>query len=453
VKPTKSKTLLVGVVYFLILLGIAVWVRDIPLQFADMPLLDITPKLIIQMSSMGDPGTFANAAIDMAEYGWISQKHDWVFNLWPPGFVILEALIIKVFGINVPLVLALQVIAAALFAFVLMLLYAVLRERISSRLAILLPLAIFLFPVSRAFLLEPVGITLGESFAIGFFLSGVLLSLHSVQSGLLRYAVGAGFCLALSAYFRSQFEFFIIVLTGIGILYILLMWLVRFQMFAGVNRLQFTKRLLIILLVAHVCMAPWRMYHWIYHNSPQWLNAGSYAFSNYVKTTDQLRANQGGFVVDGGGNLPCLINADICGDTHNAKQVTIKIFLEHPVEWYAVKVKLMRDYWFSSVTNWVNLVHDATLMELTVNLILLATLISAVFLQLTRRVRNQELGLMLLWVNISLVISFVVIFTLIHLEVRYFYFLKILGFFMFMVLASLYWRTSSLLVSSVETDR
>ena len=44
------------------------------------------------------PTYFATAAIDIAENGWISSYNDWIFNLWPPGFVLLEASIIKVAG-------------------------------------------------------------------------------------------------------------------------------------------------------------------------------------------------------------------------------------------------------------------------------------------------------------------------------------------------------------------
>ena len=132
-------------------------------------------QLIKASTEMGDPGSFATAAIDIAENGWISNSNKWIFDLWPPGFILLEAFILKLLGSDAPVVLILQILAAALFSVVLLLLYDFLIETFNSKIAFLLPLAIFAFPVSRVFLLQPTGVTLGESFSIGFFLISILL--------------------------------------------------------------------------------------------------------------------------------------------------------------------------------------------------------------------------------------------------------------------------------------
>lgn len=171
-KPIKHESLWVGIIYFLILLGIALWVRDITNQLDTFN----TIQQLIKTSQLGDPIYSATAAMDIAEKGWISTANEWIINLWPPGFILLEALIIKLLGADAPVILVLQVFAAVLFSIVLVLLFNLLREYAIKQVAFILPLLIFAFPVSRVFLLEPTGISLGESFAIGFFLG--LFFLH-----------------------------------------------------------------------------------------------------------------------------------------------------------------------------------------------------------------------------------------------------------------------------------
>lgn len=163
----KYKSLWAGVIYFLILLGIALWVRDIPNQ---PDAFNATLQQLIKTSAgMGDPGSFATAAIDIAENGWISSSNKWILHLWPPGFILLGAFNVKVLGPEAPVVFVLQLLAAGLFSVMLVLFYDLLRDCVNSSIAFLLPLLIFTFPVSRIFLLQPIGITLGESFSIGFF--------------------------------------------------------------------------------------------------------------------------------------------------------------------------------------------------------------------------------------------------------------------------------------------
>ena len=151
-KLLKHKSLWVGAVYFLTLLGIALWVRDIPNQ---PDVFNTTLQQLINTSAaMGDPASFATAAIDVAENGWISRVNSWIFTLWPPGFILLEALILKVLGPEAPVLLVLQILAAVLFSIVLTLLHNSLSESLKSKAVFILPLLIFAFPVSRVFLLQ-----------------------------------------------------------------------------------------------------------------------------------------------------------------------------------------------------------------------------------------------------------------------------------------------------------
>lgn len=437
-KPLKFESLWVGLLYCFALLCLALWVRDIPHQYA---VFSTTVEDIIRTSRMGDPKYFATAAMDIAKNGWISSNNDWVFNLWPPGFILLEALIIKTLGIDAPVILVLQILTTGLFSIVLTLLYKLLRENVDWRVSFLLPLTIFVFPVSRVFLLQPEGISLGESFAIGFFLIGILLALRSVQWGNLRYAAYAGIFFALAAYFRSQFEIILLAMTACGVMLAIVVRLKFLTMAFEPNlKTSVVKPIVVALLVAHAATLPWRAYHWIYQGSPQWVHTASVTFGNSVATSEELESKGGEFVVAGGGNLTCRIDPATCGDTANAKQLFIKTFLAHPVEWYSLKFYVIGKYWFSPTENWTSVVIKAKFMDYLLNFLLLTALVAVIALLFANKVRSHASWLLVLWFNLSLFLAYGLIFTVQQFEVRYFYFPKIMGVAMFLMLVSMYYR-------------
>jgi hypothetical protein len=433
----KHPLLWLGVIYFLILLSVALWVRDIAIQ---PDVFDFTRKNL-EISQMNDPASFATAAIDIANNGWVSSSNEWILNLWPPGFILLEALIIKMLGAEAPVILVLQILSAMLFSIVLVLLYDLLSTWVKSNIAFTLPLLIFAFPVSRVFLLEPTGITLGENLAIGFFLLCIFLAFRAVKKGSFQHAVYAGLCLALSAYFRSQFELILLALTGWGVLLIMAIKLTRLRNSIEPELVKsVVKTIAITLLVAHAASIPWRAYHWINQGKPFWVATAAVMAENSVMTSVYLNSVHGEFVVEGAGNLVCRIEPTTCGDTVHAKQLFVKTFMAHPIEWYKLKSDVIGRYWFSSIKNWSNISAESTYVDIIINglfLIMLIVLVSSFF---AKKIRSHGLWILLLWFNASLFSAYTLIFTLAHFEVRYFYFPKIAGIVMLLIVACLYYR-------------
>jgi hypothetical protein len=423
----------IGISYFYILLSIALLVTDIPTQYD----ASTTAEDIIRTSVLGDPKWFATTAVDIATNGSVSSSNNWVLNLWPPGFVFLEALIIKIFGLEAPIILILQILAAGLFAGVLTLLYRLLRENLNESISFILPLTIFAFPTSRVFLLQPVGLSFGESFAIGFFLIGLLLSLRSVQWHNLGLAIYAGICFALAAYFRSQFEIILLAMTVCGLLPIVFARLKPFIKFRTRSQTSAAKIILVTLLVAHAAMLPWRIYHWANNGSLAWVYTSSVTFGNSVATTEHLESVGGGFVVAGRGNLTCRIDPATCGDKVNAKRLFIKTFLSHPVQWYSLKLEVLGEYWFSPTENWTAVSVAATPMSYVINTFFLIAIVAAILLLLVRKVRLHISWPVLAWLSLSLLSAYGLIFTVQQFEVRYFYFPKIIGVVLFFIVVSM----------------
>lgn len=81
-----------------------------------------------------------------------------------------------------------------------------------------------------------------------------------------------------------------------------------------------------------------------------------------------------------------------------------------------------------------------TSRDVTGNGLFLISLIALTGLLLTRKVRSHGSWILLVWVNASLFSAYMLIFTVVHFEVRYFFFPKIVGLVMFLIVAGLYFR-------------
>lgn len=421
--------------YFLILLGLAIFVRDIP----DQPdAFRASIQEVLKPGKMFDPTYFATAALEIYRTGWVGVGNQWILNLWPPGFILMEASILSIAGPETPIILIIQFLSSTLFSAVLFMSFRFLKSYLSDLAAFLLPLVVFLFPVSRLFLLQPTGVILGESFSIGFFLIALLLGLRAIHSRFLIYAFGSGVFLALSAYFRSQFEIILLGMTACGVgIYLVSLVAKRFHQKLNHNHAQNLKSIFIILVVAHVAMFPWRIYHWVNQGSPAWVFTSSVTFENSVKTSEQLQAISAGFVVDGGGNLVCRLDPSTCGNFANAKIAFVKTFLNHPLEWYSIKAQVFSTYWFASLQDWSGAVVDSTSSENAFGWVCLLAICLCFVLFFTKRVRNDRDWILIGWFNSSLFMAYVLIFTVQQFEVRYFYFPKIFGIIMAVYLAGI----------------
>ena len=159
-----------------------------------------------------------------------------------------------------------------------------------------------------------------------------------------------------------------------------------------------------------------------------------------MKTSAQLAQSGGTFIFHGGGNLVCRIDAGACGDTANAKNLFIKTFIDHPVQWYSLKFAVIGAYWFTSLKDFGEINNKPTTVDMVMNGLLLFTLIVLVALLFSRRVRSHGPFILLMWFNAAFFSAYLLIFTLVHFEVRYFYFPKIAGIFMALIVVCQYFR-------------
>jgi hypothetical protein len=394
--------------------------------FQTIPFVEVWGHNLVEAARnlpYGDPNSFATAAIDVSSTGWITEKTRWIFNLWPPGFVLLEAGLLNALGGNTPMPLILLVISAGLFAAVMV---EMRRNMPNSfgRWAGFAPLVIFCLSEARTSLLSPTGLLFGEWLAIGCFFLAIL----SVMRSSWKAAVFAGLLFAVSAYTRSQFELFldVMLLSSVGVIIVIQ----YFNKSQNVNGWQAGKFLLTALVVAQVAMLPWRLYHWHDGNGLRWVSTGDVIAANGLATDKALKEKNGSFVVLGGGNVACHIAPEHCGET--SSRTFFKIFLEHPIIWIQEKAQFIPRFWFAP-TGTLTTPHTSPDL---LDVILGSVSLICIFLAISLLWFIRKKAIAQLWgsVGLGLLVAHFFIIVFAHLEARYFFFIKIYGIFSLLLL-------------------
>ncbi len=324
----------------------------------------------------------------------------------------------------------------------------------SSSLAMLLPLIPFLFPVVRMFLLEPSGIILGEGFSIALFMISMLLMPLAIKDKSLKCSMLSGVTLALAAYFRSQFELIVSVLTLMAILCgvaYLLFFKTRMNKVDQLYMAGVIKRIAIILLITNAVMMPWRI-HNLYEPSTgnlSWVQTQTLVFTNAGRTDNDLIENGGGWIVKGGGNIACKLERNYCGKSD--KTEFYKTFIRHPIDWAMYKYNILPNYWFSSLQNWTSADTPATTIDKMINSVILFFCVANIFLLIRMR-RHHDFPIYF-WQCFSFYSCSFIIFILVHFEVRYFYSLKIYVIFMFLLFFPNACRCSRPMINSLQSKQ
>lgn len=392
---------------------------------------------ILNSKYFGDPKYHLTAALDIANNGWIGVNNDWIFNLWPPGFAFLEAVIIKIFGENVPLILILQLIISAIFAIICTLLFYILNKRINVFFALILPLIFFIFPVFRIFLLGQFSVSFGEPFSIAFFILFILFAVQSLdQKNSIKYAVLAGLFLGLSTYFRSYFGTIQAFLSILGL--VLMLYVLMINFFKNSKNIEykvFIRNIFLIVFVSNLIMLPWRIYHLKYQNSLKWVFTGDLMIQNQLRSSDSF-LNGGEWLLIGGANTACRVDKAICDKVdEDSKKLVIKTWITNPVEWYNIKFEIIDEYWFSEIKNWTKpkVYENVDFNKIFNFIVLIIIIISILYLFINKNSKTND-NLLLIWIYFSLILSYMAIFTFAHFEVRYFYFPKIIAIYILILI-------------------
>jgi hypothetical protein len=396
------------------------------------PLISSSPQFpwgapLMKMASstgFGDPVSFATGALDIARHGWITLDNQWLIRLWPPGFMVLEGMLMRVLGEDAPLLIPLLVLSAlACATWMTLLRQYLLHSGARLGIATAAPLLPFVFPLAWFFLLSPLGLAFGETFSISLYLTGFLLVLLALRVGGLWKAALAGLAIAGAAYFRSQFELLVLFITlSGGALFALaaVAFLLTRKTYVGVRALLVVA---ITLLVTHAAMAPWRYHNFLQTKEPRWVFTSSVVFENALTPESRLLSLGAGFVVAGGGHLACKLEPAYCGQKDQV--YFYGAFTKHMGEWLAYKAQLVAKFWMSPPRH--GSVSSAgartTLLQDAANLAFLACLLIGLWRLWTLR-RDPAFPLHA-WLQLSTYGCLAAVYAMVHLESRYMYLPKI----------------------------
>ncbi len=363
---------------------------------------------------------------------------------WPRGFPTVEAIFIKLVGVNGPLVLCLICLTCASWSLVLWNLFMLAKLKIPCAIAYLMPLILCFSGIFRYNLLG-IGVISSESISIAFLCLSFLLLIRSAIEKSNRLATSSGIWLALAAYCRGQIEVFAVIFS----VYVIVA--VAFSAIRSIWNKQknqatlSTKKplhlLFLSILVFNCCTVPYRAYNLYRFHTPCWQRLDYYWKLNWL-IKDKIVSNYTGIM------LPAQIDSQLhtqiernvrkYGDNYYPdqfyKKCTILTFLRHPFKWIHLKAMLIPATWF--YPNYA--CHNEFLRGLTVIedwsilicWILCVILISAPFI-LNRR---QPVDIIYLFLFLALCSATLLTIIFIHLEPRYFFVLKFCTFILLFAL-------------------
>lgn len=458
----KSHHLIYTSSYFFILLLIATQLTP--------PILDwgvTKPNAYVYFSSTindiknafgsADPRSFADGSLYLLNNGWFKGDDIWYINLWPPGFFVLEYVLLRIFGEHSPLVGILQILSALCLAVSLNLFRNTLTRYCKPILATSLPLLPLLSPQFSYSMLGPQYIVYGEPFAISFFMIGTFLLISSLNKTNYIIAIFSGTAFALSAYFRPQFEFFIMVATALfivitlGLTFKSLIWKCITTHRSQPTKIAYSNIMtitMISLIAFHALTIPYKIYNHKRNHTYMWVISSNLAlranFTPFNATSPHIMNFHG----KNGANVACQIDQTKCADiydkiTHGEisnkelKKVLLQTFLLHPGQWIKLKLHYLPKFWFANLETYQEANDTPSSSSLLyINLFdymfIICIFSSLLWFGLTRK---YDTNLVLFWQSTTILISYIIIFIIAHYETRYLYFIKF--YFLYMALFSL----------------
>lgn len=406
----------------------------------------------------GDQTWFAKAAILMATHSFTDSDY-WILALFAPGLTLIESVLLKLFGLNCPIVLCLAIITCAAWAFVLFNLHELAKFRMQSIWSYLAPALMCMSFLWRQYCLQN-GILLTETLSIAFLASSFLLLLRAVPNTSIALAIWSGVLMALAAYLRTQAEMIGTSLSLLTILLVLAQLLIHFikanrSKPASAGSANFLKKIrllnenrsvlifFVVAVLAFNCLtAPYRLWNFYKFHNLSWLQVDYYWKMGWAPESDLAKTNDT-WIIRGGIMAPSYVNPELAAKIRQNLKLhgenaysasfyrgrTITSFLRHPVKWITFKARLLPWFWFAAINS-----HSANGISnqlehlenwIYVTIIILCLINFLIVPAIRRTISDQEAAYALFYSGILLASS--VMFIFVHFEPRYFYTIKLVS--------------------------
>ena len=278
-----------------------------------------------------DAGSLLKAAMSLRESGTITPEWQWVYNLWPPGMVIVDRVMLELEAlINVPIVLLMVVLGCLVWAALFGTWFAMVRSRWGSIPAVVFGIGAVLYSGISVWGVKN-GLFYADSFGTAAFCLSILLlvKVSQAQTSKQRVVLAslAGVALATACYFRASFE----IVAGGTLLLASVMLVValiarashRLPVFAP-GAIGAMLPLAVMGIAAQIVMLPWRLYSAI-TNHPgdfRWSTVSDLASPARWLPESILRDAGMQFAIDGRSNWACTNDPVQCNTIFRLENTT-----------------------------------------------------------------------------------------------------------------------------------
>lgn len=384
-----------------------------------------------------DAGSLLRAALSLQEAGTITPEFRWIYNLWPPGMVVVDRVLVELELVTGLSVISLMIVANCLaWSALLGTVFTMVRRRAGTGVALVFGAGALLYSGITQWGTDG-GLFYADSFgAISFafcLLALVMVPGASTVRRKIAWAALAGVALASAAYFRASFEIIadgtFVVALAIFLLALIGRRLRRWPRFSPAA-IQATWPVLVAGIATQLVLLPWRVYAAIrqHPGDLRWSTVSDLASSARWLPESVLRERGIFFGIDGHSNWACLSDPVQCeyiykielatgnpysglafgGDEFDA--MTLQSFLTHPLQYITERLSAL---WLGFTANTGGGVLNVALPES----LLLAALFIAILVYMFRRGGFAKPAYLFFLVAVG---GQVATLALMHMESRYF---------------------------------
>lgn len=405
--------------------------------FSNPTYLFRTPKVLMNELGGGDKRWYFEAALNLHNFGYLIPDNYWIINLWPPGMMWTNYLMLDIFPSKRLYTLALIIFTSLALSLLLTVSVKFVIKETNTPTGIFFLVLLLISSTMRDWIISTeifYADTLGAIFMLLFFIVTLIFILNPRQN--LVLPIYGGITLAIAAYYRSPYY---IVHYSLYIVMVILFVAVFVNFFKLHSNKKIYEQLaysIIVLVVFKILTLPW-----IYFLENQ-IRPGN---SSWTVTQDTgfvyawvVRDDQPDFLKYGGIGWACELEKERCEEvnaieaatpvpysgilgiqTSEFKKMTLAAAINNPISYMKDRLRYFSIAWFS---------RDGLAMNNKINPLLpalqfvLFIILGIYLIYLTVCLRKFN-ALILIFSIILLIAPYAVY----HLEVRYFMSLKLIA--------------------------
>ena len=298
-----------------------------------------------------DAGSYLQGAMSLHDSSFRNTTNQFIWELWPPGLPLFEAILILVFGLGAKPLILLAITDSLLLATSTALLWVESSYLRRKKFTFILLTLFLLSSLVQGWLLDQ-----GIMYAEGFFV--FLLTMSTINLAKFektknyRYLYQSGVLLGMAAYFRA------VGFTCIEIIFLGALAMTGIALVSKSRKKESSKthfRLAIDLLkyglVALVVTLPWSLFRatWLHLNPVQWVVTGDSTWKVAWQTDSQLDKSGLG-ITKGIDNWACHLDQIKCNLLSSAKNPqyfsqAIHVIINHPFDFLWMRITAFWHYW------------------------------------------------------------------------------------------------------------